>query len=202
MAITPDDKVRYDTLLNTLKSVDEEKPKSLTTAALGQVFSVEGASKLVGATPVKPFYIVPKVRYEYVVPRGVRNGYAGEVKTAPFLSFWFCDLQDRTGAFIRQWRTTEPAETATNAPSKSALNPDTMSSSRPLLVGHLSQLPHTMRAKYDPSRRRLRPKQRDAHARRKRARDAEEEAAFRSARAMELCRFGASCTRPGCWFSH
>lgn len=155
---------------------------------------LDGGVNLNGAAPVKPFYVVPQVRYEYVVPRGVRAGHAGEVKTAPFLSFWFCDLQSRTAAFIRQWRTEEAA----TAPSTllGAAPP------RPLMVGHLSQLPHHMRAKYDPSRRRLRPKQREANARRKRARDAEEDAAFRNARALEPCRFGASCTRPGCWFSH
>ena len=67
------------------------------------------------------------------------------------------------------------------------------------LVGCPAQLPHRMRARYDPTRRRLRKKQREAAARK--ARKARQRAA-RASRAATPCRFGAACTRAGCWYAH
>jgi hypothetical protein len=151
----------------------------------------------VESAPVKPFYLVPKLRYEYVVPPGVRSGYVGEVKTAPFLSFWFCDLQARTAPFVHRWRADAASTAAATAQTSRATIPP-----RPLLAGHLSQIPHAMRAQYDPSRRRLRPKQREAGARRKRAHESEKEAEYVSKRAAVPCRFGDACTRSGCWYAH
>jgi hypothetical protein len=134
----------------------------------------------------KPFYLVPTTRYWYTAPRGARREKA--VKTSPFLSFWYADLShpDKNAAFIRAWRAAE----------------DQQSNHRPLLAMKLSQLPHSMRAQYDPTRRRLRKKQREACERRKRKRHEDREAEAVRQKALQPCRFGNACTRPGCWFLH
>jgi hypothetical protein len=141
---------------------------------------------------VKPCYLVPAGRYEYVVPPGVRRDEA--VKTAPFGSFWYVHLQDATAAFVREWRAREARHSG--APGAGAPGAGAM------LAGSLAQLPHTARAQYDPSRRRLRKKQREAYARRARVQEAKKEAARVALRASQPCRFGLACIRPGRWYAH
>ena len=102
----------------------------------------------------RPFFIVPTTRYEYWVPSGVRS--EKKTKTSPFLSFWYVGMPPATSAsFIRSWRSQEAV-----AADEEAGPP------RPALAGHRSQIPHSMRAEFDPTRRRLRKKQREAFARR------------------------------------
>jgi hypothetical protein len=134
----------------------------------------------------KPFYLVPTTRYWYTAPRGARREKA--MKTSPFLSFWYADLSqaDKNAAFIRAWHAAEGQH----------------SDKQPLLAKKLSQLPHSMRAQYDPTRRRLRKKQREAGERRKRKRLEDREAEVARQKALQPCRFGNGCTRPGCWFMH
>lgn len=141
-----------------------------------------------------PLFLTPsvarkdgKARYEYAAPEGSRKDKA--VATAPFMSFWYAGVgkpQDAAN-FVRWWRleAKRAAEAAT----------------RPLpdLSVHARELPHRFRAQYDPTRRRVRKKQREAFERRKRKRRAEDEA---ERKAGKPCRFGGGCTREGCWFSH
>ena len=141
------------------------------------------------AAEVKPFFVVPRYRYQYWAPGGVRSD--REQKTSPFLSFWYCDLAqpDVNAAFVSGWRAKQ-GPLAAGGPT------------RPTLAGHLNQLPHSMRAQYDPTRRRLRKKQREAHDRKKRKRESERDAEAQRQKASQPCRFGSVCTRPGCWFMH
>lgn len=134
----------------------------------------------------KPFYFVPTSRYWYTAPRGARGERA--MKTSPFLSLWYADLAhtDKNAAFIRAWRA----------------GANRQNCARPFLAMKLSQLPHNMRAQYDPTRRRLRKKQREASERRKRKRHEERQAEALRQKALQPCRFGNACTRPGCWFMH
>jgi hypothetical protein len=111
------------------------------------------------ATKSRPFYIVPPRRYAYFAPGGVRS--SREKKTSPFLSFWYGDLGTANAEFIRWWHKEfdQPGgKVATDAIARSST----------LLVGHRARLPHRMRAMYDPTRRRLWKKQREAIERRKR----------------------------------
>ena len=161
------------------------------------------------ASGARPCFLVPRrERYEYMVPRGVRRA-AVEVKTAPFLSFWFVGMpgggggggdDDWAAAFIRAWRAGD--EEVADARNKRSGGGGADEDDRPLLAGHASQLPHNMRAQYDKTRRRLRKKQREAEQRRKRRREEVAEEALQRAKASEPCRFGAACCREGCWFSH
>jgi hypothetical protein len=140
---------------------------------------------------VKPFYLVTKTRYWYTAPTGARGESAQ--RTSPFLSFWYADMSvpEENAAFVRDWRAEEKQQQLSSS-----------GGDRPLLAIKLSQLPHGMRAQYDPTRRRLRKKQREAGERRKRKREEEREAEARRQKALQPCRFGTACTRPGCWFMH
>ena len=146
----------------------------------------------------KPFYIVPNQRYTYEVPGGVRS--KREVKTSPFLSFWYADFMADTAPCIAWWRQTQATIDAAAAlasataqeaqPRKKARRVQTEASAPSLLppgthlIGHTSKLPHRMRAQYDKSRKRLRKKQRQAIKRRaeeKKRRHRREQAALRRA---------------------
>jgi len=119
------------------------------------VYVNEYYDKITQAASAKPFFLVPTKRYEYYSPAGCRS--ERESKTSPFLSCWFADLQPAmNGPYIRSWR-----QAALAAPPSQV-------SSWPVLAGHRSQLPHSMRAQYDPSRKRLRKKQREAFTRKRR----------------------------------
>jgi hypothetical protein len=117
-------------------------------------------TKAMDEAKAKPFYLVPTTRYWYTAPTGARAEKAQ--RTSPFLSFWYCDLAqpDVNAAFVSGWRAKQ-GPLAAGGPT------------RPTLAGHLNQLPHSMRAQYDPTRRRLRKKQREAHDRKTRKREAE-----------------------------
>lgn len=146
-------------------------------------------TKAMDEAKANPFYLVPTTRYWYTAPTGARENKAP--RTSPFLSFWYCDLAqpDVNAAFVSGWRAKQGL-LAAGGPT------------RPTLCGHLNQLPHSMRAQYDPTRRRLRKKQREAHDRKKRKREAEREAEVAASKASQPCRFGSACTRPACWFMH
>ena len=102
--------------------------------------------KLLGGNRL--FFVLPSKRYEYVTPSGFRKASAREKKTSPFISFWFCHGVEHSAELIKAWRKAERV-------SKDQM-PDAM------LVQSLRQLPQRCRATYDPSRRRLRRKQRIA----------------------------------------
>lgn len=128
---------------------------------------------IMAAAEVKPFFVVPRYRYQYWAPGGVRSD--REQKTSPFLSFWYCDLNSRsqpglTAAFIKQRRLADAkqAEAKEGAAEAEAAAPTGKGKGKKgkkgkekkehppaLLAGHRSQLPHNMRAQYDPTRRRL-----------------------------------------------
>lgn len=146
----------------------------------------------------KPFYIVPNQRYTYEVPGGVRS--MREVKTSPFLSFWYADFMTETAPCIAWWRHTEASiQTDADKAAAAALEAkprkqralETLVPLVPpllppgtLLVGHASKLPHRMRAQYDKTRKRLRKKQRQAIKRRgeeKKRQHRREQAALRRA---------------------
>lgn len=129
----------------------------------------------------RPFYLVPQIRYEYTVPAGVRR--KAVTKTAPFLSFWYIDLgNDLNSDYIRRWRSSSDNGLSTV-----------------LLAATTEKLPHRIRARYDPTRRRLWKKQREAQARRRRHAKFK---AIADARARRLCRFGDACYREDCQFMH
>jgi len=155
------------------------------------------------SSPTRPFFLVPSIRYEYVVPPGVRRDEL-EVKTAPFLSFWYIGMQSSLCAdFFRDWRAEGKELPAAGAASSRASAPlRNQLLSRPLLVGHPSQLPHNMRAQYDPTRRRLRKKQREAFSRKKRGEETAREEARALAFSSQPCRFAGACWRPDCRYFH
>lgn len=95
-----------------------------------------------------PFFVLPARRYSYCAPAGARSD--REQKTSPFISFWFCDLRESNSAFLRWW----------------ASWPQNNRGPVVQAVGSVTKLPHRFRAQYDPSRRRVRKKQREVARRR------------------------------------
>lgn len=164
--------------------VDSGKPWFLLVPNFVYVNDYYTSSLAVSDPPSRPFFLAPKIRYNYLVPSGVRR--ESEVKTSPFTSLWFVDLRASSAGFIKSWR-----DAVRSQPSEATRF-------WPTLAGHRSQLPHESRAQYDPTRRRLRKKQREAAARRARAAEASRVAMKKAI----PCRFGSACFREGCWYSH
>jgi hypothetical protein len=191
------------------KHMNLKKTASKATAQETAPLSTSVTPPSSTSKPAPPFFLVPHVRYEYIVPPGVRQE-EREVKTAPFLSFWYASMPRPLSAkFIKYWRKLDEAQQRA-APSSASRGVKVVTAAtalpgsrpRPILAGHPNQLPHNMRAQYDPTRRRLRKKQREAFSRNKRADEIAKEEARTLALASQPCRFGAACTRPGCWFAH
>lgn len=112
-----------------------------------------------------PFYIAPLERYYYYSPKGLAissaNGKvrkSGEIKTSPFLSFWYLGGfgVDGTDTAVRDWRRAAQAETETTGTTAAgAAQP------RCKIAQSMAALPQHVMDKNDPNRKRLNKTERE-----------------------------------------
>eukprot|EP00040_Diaphanoeca_grandis_P017730 m.92969 g.92969 ORF g.92969 m.92969 type:complete len:282 (-) comp26589_c0_seq1:74-919(-) len=99
--------------------------------------------------PVGEFYVTPSERYMYRTPTGLRDVKAGALSTSPFVTFWFCGAWAYRDDLVKWW-----CEDGKSESTQCRLRLTT------------NKLPRKFKDSNDPSRPRLRKKQREALKRR------------------------------------
>lgn len=96
-----------------------------------------------------PFYITPSMRYTYRTPTGLRDVKANALSTSPFVTFWFCEAGAHRPALLKWW-----------CEQGAAMSPGCK------FKLTAKNLPRKFKDSNDPTRPRLRKKQREAIKRR------------------------------------
>lgn len=99
--------------------------------------------------PVNDFYFTPSGRYTYRTPTGLRDVKAGALSTSPFVTFWFCAAWSHRDALVKWWCERGKLLCPGSTLKLSAV-----------------KIPRKFKDSNDPTRPRLRKKQREALKRR------------------------------------